>query len=87
MELHYINNKFFMVDDEIVKNISSISKIPGIVVQGRYDLICPPKNAFRLCEKWKKSKLILVDTAGHSSSDPGIMEEMLDGLDHISKQI
>ncbi len=87
MELHYIKNKFFMVDDEIVKNILSISKIPGIVVQGRYDLICPPKNAFRLCEKWKKSKLILVDTAGHSSSDPGIMEEMLDGLDQISKQI
>ena len=83
MELHYIKNKFFMENNEILKNTDSISDIPGFIVQGRYDLICPPVNAFKLHQKWDKSKLILVDTAGHSSGDPGIMENMLEGLNYL----
>ena len=87
MELHYIKNNFFMEDNEILKNISSLNNIPGYIVQGRYDIICPPVNAFNLSENWTNSKLIIVNSAGHSSADPGITENMLKGLEELSQII
>ena len=74
-----------MEDNEILKNISSLKEIPGFIVQGRYDIICPPINAFNISENWSNSKLIVVNSAGHSSSDPGITENMLKGLEQLSQ--
>ena len=59
-----------------MNNAKVLRNIPGYIVQGRYDLICPPVNAYNLSEKWKMSELILVNTAGHSSSDQGIIENL-----------
>jgi proline iminopeptidase len=87
MELHYIKNNFFMENDEILNKISNLSKIPGFIVQGRYDLICPPVNAYNLNEGWESSKLIFVNTAGHSSSDQGIMDNMLEGLNELIRNV
>ena len=87
MELHYIKNNFFMKDNEIVNEISNISDIPGYIVQGRYDLICPPSNAYKLHRNWKGSKLIVLNTAGHSSSDEGVMNNMLEGLEKLTNHI
>ncbi len=84
MELYYIKNKFFMEENEIIKNVKKLSSIPGYIVQGRYDIICPPINAFNLSELWESSKLVLVNTAGHSSSDIGIMENMVKGLEFLT---
>ncbi len=87
MELHYIKNKFFMEDNDILKNINHISHIPAYIVQGRYDLICPPINAYNLSKDWKSSELIFVNTAGHSSSDEGILGSMIKGLNKLIKSI
>ena len=76
-----------MEDDEILRNISNISRIPGFIVQGRYDLICPPVNAYNLNKGWKSSKLMFVNTAGHSSSDQGIMDNMLEGLNKLISDV
>ena len=83
METHYIKNKFFMEDDQIINNANKLRNIPGFIVQGRYDLICPPINAYRLSESWETSKIKLVNTAGHSSSDQGIMENLSIALREI----
>ena len=53
MELHYIKNNFFMEEDYIVKSAKILKNIPGLIVQGRYDLICPPNNAYELHKNWK----------------------------------
>ena len=87
MELHYIKNNFFMEEDYIVNKISEISHIPGFIVQGRYDLICPPSNAYKLHKNWESSNLIIVNTAGHSSSDEGIMDNMLECLKKLVNHI
>ena len=87
MELYYIKNHFFMEDNFIIKNAPKLKNIPGLIVQGRYDLICPPVNAFELSKSWDGSKLVIVNTAGHSSSDEGIIENMLDGLQKLVKII
>ena len=86
MELFYIKNRFFMEDNEIVNNISKINNIPSFIVQGRYDLICPPINAYNLHKKWKSSKIKFVNTAGHSSSDQGIIDNLIIGLQELTDQ-
>ena len=87
MELHYIKNEFFMPDNDILNNAKVLRNIPGYIVQGRYDLICPPINAYNLSEKWKMSELILVNTAGHSSSDQGIIENLQNCLINLSNRV
>ena len=74
-----------MEDNEILNNVKKISHIPAYIVQGRYDLICPPINAFNLSKKWKSSKITFVNTAGHSSSDEGIIDNLLTGLKELTK--
>ena len=83
METYFIKNKFFIEDNYILNNVNKISNIPGYIVQGRYDLICPPVNAFKLTEGWKNSKIKFVNTAGHSSSDEGIMSNLFTALKEI----
>lgn len=85
METYFIKNHFFIEDNYILNNVSNISNIPGYIVQGRYDLICPPVNAFKLTEGWRNSKIKFVNTAGHSSSDEGIMSNLFIALKEIIK--
>ncbi len=87
MELYYTKNKFFMEKNEILKKIKNISNLPSYIVQGRYDLICPPINAFNLHERWPSSELKFVNTAGHSSSDEGIIDNLLIGLEKLSQHV
>ena len=76
-----------MDDNEILNNAGKLKNIPGYIIQGRYDLICPPVNAYNLSQKWDASKLTIVNTAGHSSSDEGIMENMQLSLNKLIKAI
>ena len=76
-----------MPDNDILNNAKVLRNIPGYIVQGRYDLICPPINAYNLSEKWKMSELILVNTAGHSSSDQGIIENLQNCLINLSNRV
>ena len=87
MELHYIKNNFFMKENEILEKCKILNDIPGYIIQGRYDLICPPENAYNLNQIWSKSKIIFINTAGHSSSDEGIMENMLQSLENLVEKI
>ncbi len=87
MELFYIKNNFFMEDNEIINNISKFSQIPAYIVQGRYDLICPPINAYNLYKNWENAKIEFINTAGHSSSDEGIIHNMMIGLNKLTNSI
>ena len=83
LEAHYIHNKCFIPEDFIIKNIDKIKKIKTSIVQGRYDFICPPIQAFRLHENLANSKLNIVN-AGHSSSDPEIKKALKSELKRIT---
>ncbi len=78
IECHYFINKgFFSSDGWILKNISKLNKIPNVIIQGRYDVVCPIKSAWELHKKWKNSKLIIVPDAGHSMLEKGIQKELI----------
>lgn len=76
MEAHYIANGFFLEPDELLDGASLLGSIPGVIVQGRYDLLCPPRAAFEIAQRWPGAHLEIISGAGHAMTDPGIFEAM-----------
>ena len=78
LENHYFAHRGWLdSDDAIIENRHRIEHIPASIVQGRYDMICPPKSAYRLAKGWTKAKLSMVAAAGHALSEPGITAELV----------
>ncbi|TAH34743.1 MAG: prolyl aminopeptidase [Alphaproteobacteria bacterium] len=77
METHYFQNNLFMPDNFILNNIAKIRRIPGIIIQGRYDMVCPPVSAFDLKNAWPEAELQIIEGAGHSRSEQGIRHALL----------
>jgi len=86
LENHYfINAGFLEFDGQILAHMGRISHIPGVIVQGRYDMICPPASAWRLSELWPAAELKMVRNAGHALSEPGISAELVRIMDQIGE--
>jgi len=86
LECHYFINKMFCEsDNHIIENIDKIKDIPTIIVQGRYDMVCPPIAAYDLHKAMPKSKLIIVPDASHMTWEPGIQEELIKSLEEFKK--
>ena len=85
LENHYFSNSGFLdFDGQILAHIGRISHIPGTIVQGRYDMICPPESAYALAEAWDNCELKMVRNAGHALSEPGISAELVRTMDRIA---
>lgn len=84
MEAHYLAHDCFLAPDELVANAHRLDGIPGVIVQSRYDLLCPPASAYRLHAAWRGSTLELVEAAGHAMTEPGVREAMRAGLDRLA---
>lgn len=86
IECHYFTNKgFFDCDDQLLKNIDKIRNIPAIIVQGRYDVVCPMTSAWELHKAWPEAKLEIIADAGHSLSEPGIASALINATDNFIK--
>lgn len=84
IECHYFQNRGFLErDGQILHDIGRIQDIPGVIVQGRYDMVCPPASAFMLHRAWPASELRMVGDAGHALSEPGITAELLAATDAL----
>ena len=71
IEAHYFVNKgFFDADDQLLQNALRIHHIPGVIVQGRYDVVCPMESAWALHRAWPEAELIITPDSGHSAIDP-----------------
>ena len=62
-----------------------IAHIPGVIVQGRYDMICPPRSAYTISRLWPQCDLRMVRNAGHALSEPGISAELVRAMDQIAE--
>lgn len=86
IECHYfINNAFFPNENYLLENISKIRDIPGHIVQGRYDMVCPMTSAWDLHRAWPESSLEIVTEAGHSASEPGIRSALIEATDRFRR--
>ena len=78
IETHYFFNDCFIKENQILENINNIQNIKSYIVHGRYDVVCPFKQALDLHKKHKASKIYLIDDAGHSLLEPGITNKILE---------
>ena len=74
MEAHYFRNDCFLKPDQLMRNAENLTGIPGIIVQGRYDLLCSPSTAHGLAAVWPTVELRTVESGGHSLYDPGVRD-------------
>ncbi|HZH29023.1 MAG TPA: prolyl aminopeptidase [Azospirillaceae bacterium] len=72
LEAHYFRNNLFDPDDLLLRNVDRIRRTPGIIIQGRYDVVCPAISAWELHRRWPEAEFQMVPDAGHAAMDPGI---------------
>lgn len=85
IECHYFVNKgFFQADNWLLENVGRIRGIPGVIVQGRYDVVCPLRSAWDLHRAWPEATLHVVPDAGHAASEPGILRALVDATDRFA---
>lgn len=82
IECHYfVNAGFFEVDGQLLRDVDRIRHIPTVIVQGRYDVVCPVRSAWDLHRAWPEADLRIVADAGHSAFEPGIASALLEATD------
>lgn len=84
IECHYFKNKLFIEEAQLLKEADKIKDIPGVIVQGRYDMVCPAVSAWDLHKVWSKAELDIIADAGHSISEPGILEALVRATDKFT---
>ncbi len=85
IECHYFINHAFLGPDQLLADSDKLADIPGVIVQGRYDLICPMASAWELHRAWKGSELKVIGDAAHSAAEPGIRSALIDASDRFAK--
>lgn len=83
IEAHYFINNAFLADNEILASFGQFKHIKGIIVQGRYDVVCPLKNVYALVERWPAARLEVIPDAGHSANDPGLQAALIEATEEI----
>jgi len=85
IEAHYfVNGGFMDAPGQLLENVDRVRGIPGVIVQGRYDVVCPPQTAWDLHQAWPEADFRLVPDAGHSAFEPGIVHELVAATDRFA---
>jgi proline iminopeptidase len=87
MEAHYFQNDCFMRPQQLLTEAGQLQRIPGIIVQGRYDLLCPPATSHALRAVWPESEIRFVPGAGHSLYDPGVRDAVMKAIADLASKI
>jgi proline iminopeptidase len=80
-----VNKGFFDTDAWILENSYKIRDIPAVIVQGRYDIVCPMKSAWDLHRVWPEAKLVIIEDSGHSCKEPGTLSELVKATNTLGK--
>lgn len=83
IEAHYFANDLFLPPGGLLGSMRQIGHIPAEIVQGRYDMICPPRTAFELADAWPSARLTVVPDAGHSALEPGIRRALVAAVERF----
>ncbi|HYP80957.1 MAG TPA: prolyl aminopeptidase, partial [Steroidobacteraceae bacterium] len=87
IECHYfVNGGFLDSDDQLLRDVPRIRDIPAVIVQGRYDVVCPMRSAWDLHRAWPEAELVVVPDAGHSAFEPGIARALRRATDRFARR-
>src|SRR5690606_1097849 len=84
---HYFMNNAFLEENQIIKNADKLEGIPGVIVHGRYDMVCPLDNAFALHKVWPDAELQIIREAGHASREVGIVDALIRATDAMDLKL
>lgn len=87
IESHYFVNNCFLEPDQILNQAGRLHDIPGVIVHGRYDCVCPVEQAAALHRVWPQARLQIVPDAGHAASEPGIIEALVSATDSFADKL
>ena len=85
IECHYFVNHAFLRLGQLIEDAHRLAAIPGVIIQGRYDLICPMRSAWELHEAWPEAELRVIPDAGHSAFEPGIRSALVEATDRLAR--
>ena len=77
----------FLSDNQILNDADRLAGIPGIIVQGRYDVVCPMQSAWDLQRAWPDAQLQIIPDAGHSASETGIVDALVRATDDFADRL
>lgn len=80
----YFLDDFYLEEAQLLRDVGRIKHIPGIIVQGRHDICCPPTSAWELKKAWPEADLWIVDDGGHAASEPGIVDGLVRATDRLA---
>lgn len=87
IEAHYfVNGAFLASEDQLLRDVEKVRHLPCVIVQGRYDMVCPAVSAWDLHEAWPGSRLAIVPASGHSADEPGIVSALVDATEEWKKR-
>jgi len=86
IEAHYFVNDIFLPDNALLDNADRLSRIPGVIVQGRYDMVCPLASAHELHRVWPRAEYRIIPDAGHSVWEPGILQALLEATERFKSR-
>nr|WP_059390786.1 prolyl aminopeptidase [Pseudomonas toyotomiensis] len=87
IECHYFVNDAFLEPNQLLRDMPKIAHLPGIIVHGRYDAICPLDNAWALHQAWPNSELQIIRDAGHSAAEPGITDALIRAAEQMARRL
>lgn len=87
IEAHYFINDAFIENNQILNNVEKLEGIPGIIIHGRYDAVCPLDNAYDLHQHWQSAELHIIRDAGHSAQEPGITDALVKATMDMAKTL
>ncbi len=87
VEAHYFVNDCFIKENQILNNMETLADIPGQIIHGRYDMVCPLDNATELHRRWPGSELCIVREAGHFATEPALTDCLVKATDEIGRDL
>lgn len=87
IEAHYFVNRIFLRENQLLEEARLLAGIPGVIVHGRYDMICPLDGAFALKEAWPEAELQIVPDAGHAAAEPGIIDALVRATNDFARRL
>ncbi|MFC3966087.1 prolyl aminopeptidase [Nocardia jiangsuensis] len=86
IENHYFRHGGFLDEGQLLRDIGALAGVPGVIVQGRHDVVCPATSAWELHRAWPGSVLHVVDDAGHAAAEPGTVHRLVEATDRFAKE-
>ncbi len=87
IECHYFVNNSFLEENQILRDAHRLRDIPGVIVHGRYDMVCPVESAWALSQAWPEARLEIIPDAGHSALEPGILSALVSATDEMARRL